>query len=92
MADAIGTLAASAFSRFLRRYSTTSANGCGPWSDIGSGSMVDNSAADEMARCDVEIADITASLLNGHSDINGHLLGIFDWEIERRLIEKEHVL
>ncbi len=54
--------------------------------------MVDNSAADEMARCDVEIADITASLLNGHSDINGHLLGIFDWEIERRLIEKEHVL
>jgi hypothetical protein len=40
-------------------------------------------------RCDREIAKATATLLSGYPDIDGPLLGLYDWCCERRLIESE---
>jgi len=47
------------------------------------------SYAAALARCDREIAEATATLLSGYPDIDGPLLGLYDWRCERALIEAE---
>lgn len=44
---------------------------------------------EELARCDREIAEAEATLRSGYTDIDGCLLWLYDWRVERKLIEDE---
>jgi hypothetical protein len=43
----------------------------------------------ELQRCDREIAEAEATLRSGYPDIDGCLLWLYDWRVERKLIEDE---
>ena len=49
----------------------------------------DISLVEELARCDREIAEAEATLRSGYPDIDGCLLWLYDWRVERKLIEDE---
>jgi hypothetical protein len=44
--------------------------------------------AEDLARCDAEIAACKAKLRAGHKDVDGLMLAIADWAAEKRLIEE----
>ena len=50
----------------------------------------------ELERCDAEIRQVELLLRGGHPDIEGLLLALHDWCVERRLVtaggENEHGL
>lgn len=43
----------------------------------------------EIERCRAEIARCEADLRDGHTDIDGLLLGLYDWRCELALVEQE---
>ena len=45
--------------------------------------------ADEIARCEREIAEVTRLLRAGHPDIDGLTLALYDWSCELRILRGE---
>ena len=46
-------------------------------------------AADDLARCNAEIAEAERYLMQGGPEEPGAYVGLCDWVAERRLIERE---